>query len=314
MRRLVAYRLLGIVPTLLIASVVIFVAINVVPGSAADAFLGHRPTPEARAAFEAQHGLDRPLPVQYVDWIVGVVRGDFGISYQNGVEIAPDLMARVPVTLELALLAGLIAVMIALPLGTLAAHFRGRMPDRATAVVSTLAVSTPNFWLASVLVLIFAITLRWVPPGGYVPFTEDPLRNLTLMLLPALSLGLVASGLATRIIRVSLLDVFSTDYIRTARSKGARERDIVFRHSMRNAIVPFLVVGGTEVAALFGGAVVIEQIFLLPGLGSMVLIGIGGRDFPVLAASVLLITAMVVVANLLVDLTTAALDPRRLES
>jgi len=169
----------------------------------------------------------------------------------------------------------------------------------------------PNFWLATLLVMVFSIWLRWLPPGGYVPFTEDPLRNLTLMVLPSLSLGLVSSALLLRIMRASMLEVLSRDYIRTAKAKGASESLTIRRHSLRNAAIPYINVAAVELGFLFGSVVVIEDIFQLPGIGSLVLVGIINRDYPVLLAAALAITVFVLLANLVVDLCVALLDPRR---
>jgi peptide/nickel transport system permease protein len=307
----VLLRLAAFVPTLLAASIVLFVAINVVPGTAADAALGIQATPEAIARFEREHGLDRPLAVQYVLWLSGVLQGDFGRSFQSGVPIGPELLARLPLTLELALLAFLIANLIAVPLGAFAAWRHQRAADAAVLMWATLTGAMPSFWLATLLILLFSITLNWIPPGGYVPFLEDPLRNLELMVMPALSLGIVSSALLLRIMRAGMIEALSSEYVRTARAKGAMGARVIWGHAMRNALIPFLTVGAVEFSLLFGGVVIIENIFLLPGIGALALIGIVQRDFSVLLASVLTIATVVLTANLLVDLIAAWLDPRR---
>jgi peptide/nickel transport system permease protein len=307
----VALRLAAFVPTLLAASIVLFIAINIVPGSAASAALGITATPEARARFEREHGLDRPLPVQYVRWLGQVLHGDFGKSFQAGVPIGPELMARLPPTLELAALAFLIANLIAVPLGSFAAYRHQRLADNSVLALSTTMGAMPNFWLATLLILLFSVTLRWLPPGGYVPLGKDPLKNLELMIMPALSLGMVSSALLLRIMRASMIEVLSSEYIRTALAKGATRRRVIWGHAMRNALIPFLTVGAVEFSLLFGGVVIIENIFLLPGVGALALIGIVQRDYPVLLASVLLIATVVLTANLVVDLIAVWLDPRR---
>ena len=314
MLRLIAFRLLAFVPTLLAASLVLFIAINVVPGSAAKAALGIDATPQAIARFEHQHGLDRPLHVQYFAWLGGVLRGDFGNSFQNHVPVGPELLARLPVTLELAALAFLIANLIAVPLGALAAYFHQRKADVSITFLATVLGAIPNFWLATLLILLFALTLRWLPAGGYVPFVDDPLRNLEMMVMPALSLGVVSSALLLRIMRASVLEVLSSDYIRTARAKGASQGVVIWRHAMRNALIPFLTVGAVEFGFLFGGVVIIEDMFLLPGIGSLVLVGIINRDYPVLLAAALVITVVVLTANMLVDLIGSILDPRQVHA
>jgi peptide/nickel transport system permease protein len=314
MLRLIAFRLLAFIPTLIAASIILFIAINVVPGSAAKAALGIDATPQAIARFEHQHGLDRPLYVQYLAWLSSVLSGDFGNSFQNHVPVGPELLARLPVTLELAVLAFLIANLIAVPLGALAAYCHQRKTDVTITFLATVMGAIPNFWLATLLILLLALTLRWLPAGGYVPFTEDPLRNLEMMIMPALSLGIVSSALLLRIMRTAMLEVLSSDYIRTARAKGATQGVVIWRHALRNALIPFLTVGAVEFGFLFGGVVIIEDIFLLPGIGSLVLVGIINRDYPVLLAGALVITVVVLSANMIVDLLGSVLDPRQVHA
>jgi peptide/nickel transport system permease protein len=314
MLRLIAFRLLAFIPTLIAASIILFIAINVVPGSAAKAALGIDATPQAIARFEHQHGLDRPLYVQYLAWLAGALRGDFGNSFQNHVPVGPELLARLPVTLELAVLAFLIANLIAVPLGAIAAYCHQRKADFSITFLATIMGAIPNFWLATLLILLFALTLRWLPAGGYVPFTDDPLRNLEMITMPALSLGIVSSALLLRIMRTAMLEVLSSDYIRTALAKGATQRVVIWRHALRNALIPFLTVGAVEFGFLFGGVVIVEDIFLLPGIGSLVLVGIINRDYPVLLAGALVITVVVLSANMIVDLLGSILDPRQVHA
>jgi peptide/nickel transport system permease protein len=314
MLRLIAFRLLAFVPTLIAASIVLFIAVNVVPGSAAKAALGIDATPQAIARFEHQHGLDRPLHVQYLAWLGRVLRGDFGNSFQNHVPVGPELLARLPVTLELAVLAFLIANLIAVPLGALAAYFHQSKADVSLTFMATVMGAIPNFWLATLLILLFALTLRWLPAGGYVPFFDDPLRNLELLVMPAVSLGIVSSALLLRIMRAAMLEVLSSDYIRTAIAKGASQSVVIWRHAIRNALIPFLTVGAVEFGFLFGGVVIIEDMFLLPGIGSLVLVGIINRDYPVLLAAALVITVVVLTANMIVDLLGSILDPRQVHA
>jgi peptide/nickel transport system permease protein len=314
MLRLIAFRLMAFIPTLIAASIVLFIAINVVPGSAAKAALGIDATPQAIARFEHEHGLNRPLHVQYLSWLGSVLRGEFGNSFQNHVPVGPELLARLPVTLELAFLAFLIANLIAVPLGALAACFHQRKADVSITFLATVLGAIPNFWLATLLILLLALTLRWLPAGGYVPFLDDPARNLEMMVMPALSLGVVSSALLLRIMRTAMLEVLSSDYIRTALAKGATQRVVIWRHAIRNALIPFLTVGAVEFGFLFGGVVIIEDIFLLPGIGSLVLVGIVNRDYPVLLAAALVITVVVLTANMIVDLLGAILDPRQVHA
>ena len=314
MLRLIAVRLAAFVPTLIAASIVLFVAINVLPGSAARAALGIDATAQAIARFEAMAGLDRPLYVQYVDWLGKVLHGDFGKSFQNHVPVGPELLNRLPITLELAILAFIVANLIAIPLGAIAAYYHQRPADSGITLLATILGAIPNFWLATLLILIFALQLRVLPAGGYTPLTVDPWRNLSQMIMPALSLGIVSSALLLRIMRASMLEVLTSDYIRTAHAKGAPERVVITRHAMRNALIPFLPVGAVEFGFLFGGVVIIEEIFRLPGIGSLVLVGIINRDYPVLLASALVITVVVLTVNMLVDIIGSLLDPRQVHS
>jgi peptide/nickel transport system permease protein len=314
MLRLIAVRLAAFIPTLIAASIVLFVAINVLPGSAARAALGIDATAQAIARFEAMAGLDRPLYIQYIDWLGKALHGDFGKSFQNHVPVGPELLNRLPVTLELAILAFIVANLIAIPLGAIAAYYHQRPADSGITLLATILGAIPNFWLATLLILIFALQLRVLPAGGYTPLTVDPWRNLSQMIMPALSLGIVSSALLLRIMRASMLEVLTSDYIRTAHAKGASERVVITRHAMRNALIPFLTVGAVEFGFLFGGVVIIEDIFRLPGIGSLVLVGIINRDYPVLLAAALVITVVVLSVNMLVDIIGSLLDPRQVHS
>ncbi len=314
MLRLIAWRLAAFVPTMIAASMVLFLAVNVVPGSAAKAALGIDATAQAIARFEHQHGLDRPLHVQYLDWLGRVVKGDFGVSFQNHVPVGPEVLSRLPITLELAALAFLIANLIALPLGAIAAFYHQRKPDTIITFGSTVLGAIPNFWLATLLILVFTLTLRWLPSGGFTPLFEDPARNLLKMAMPAVSLGVVSSALLLRIMRTAMIEVLSSDYIRTAFAKGATRNVVLWRHALRNALIPFLTVGAVEFGFLFGGVVIIEDIFLLPGIGSLVLVGIINRDYPVLLSSTLVITFVVLTANMLVDIAASLIDPRQVHA
>lgn len=311
MRGLILSRLAAFALTLIVASSILFVAVNVVPGSAARSALGIDATPQALARFEAQHGLDRPLVVQYAEWLGKTFTGDFGKSFQNGVDVGPELLRRLPVTLELAIFAFIIANLIALPLGAFAAMRHQRAADKGISLLASLLGAVPNFWLATLLVMVLTLHFRLLPPGGYTPFTVNPMMNLKQMIMPALSLGIVSSALLIRIMRTAMIEVLSSDYIRTARAKGAKEGVVVMRHAIRNAMTPYVNVAAVEFGFLFGSVVVIEDIFLLPGIGSFVLVGIINRDYPVLLASALTITLVVLIINLIVDIVVGRLDPRR---
>jgi peptide/nickel transport system permease protein len=307
------YRLITAILTLLFTSVIVFVLINVVPGSAAVAFLGQAETPAAIAAFNHTHGLDRPLVIQYFSWLGGSLHGDFGRSFVSGVAIGPDLLARLPVTLELTLLAGLVAVVISLPLGVAAAYFHQSAKDSVVSTIGSIGASLPSFWVATMLVLVFALVLHVFPVGGYTPLWVDPGANLTDMVLPAISLGVVSSAVLLRVTRTTMIEILGSDYIRCAIAKGAPPWILLARHALRNALIPFMTVGALELSAIFGGAVIIERIFLLPGVGQAVLIAVTQRDLPMLEASVMAITLFVILGNFVVDMIASVLDPRILE-
>lgn len=311
MVRLIVFRLAAFIPTLLVTSIVLFITVNVVPGSAAKAALGIDATAQAIARFEHEQGLDRPLHIQYVDWLEKALRGDFGTSFQNHLPVGPALLARLPVTLELATLAFIIANAIAVPLGALAAYRHQRRADSIITFLATIMGSVPNFWLATLLILVLALTFKILPAGGYVPLAEEPVKNLSRMIMPALSLGIISSALLLRIMRAKMIEVLASDHIHTAMAKGATPFVVVWRHALRNALITFLTVGAVEFGWLFGGVVIIEDIFLLPGVGQFLLVGIINRDYPILLASALTVTVVVLTANMVVDLIAAILDPRQ---
>lgn len=312
MLRLIAFRLAAFVPTMLAVSIVLFIAINVIPGSAARAALGIDATAQAIARFEAEQGLNRPLHVQYLDWLGKAVQGDFGTSFQNHVAVGPELLSRLPVTLELAILAFVLANLIAVPLGAVAASHHQGKTDTVITFLATVMGAVPNFWLATLLILVFSLTFRLLPAGGYVSFTEDPLRNLSFMVMPVLSLSLGSAALLLRIMRLQMIDVLSSPYIRTAVAKGAPQAVVVRRHALLNALTPYITVSAVEFGFLFGSVVIIENVFLLPGVGSLLLVGIINRDYPVLLASALSIAVVALSANMIVDVIGSLLDPRKM--
>ena len=314
MLRLVLWRLISFIPTLFVASVILFVAVNVVPGSAARSALGIHATPQAVKRFEHQHGLDRPLPVQYLEWAGNALRGDFGTSFQNAVAVGPNVIERLPVTLQLAAMAFLVAICLAVPLGALAGFRHQSAADGVVTTLATLFGSTPNFWLATLMIYFFSIRLGWLPTGGYTPFLEDPSANLAGMLMPSIALGLVSSGLLIRIMRTAVIEVMLANFIETAKAKGVSNLRLVASHVLRNAMIPFLTVGAVEFGFLVGSVVIIEDVFRIPGIGSLVLVGIINRDYPVLLAAAMSITVIVLVVNLLVDLAAQVIDPRQVRT
>lgn len=300
------------IPTLFGIAVVVFALMRSVPGDVVTSLVGMQGNiTEARLdELRRLFGLDLPIHVQFGQWLSAAVQGDLGSSLRTGRPIHLDLALRFPVTLELTVLSLLIALAIAVPLGTLAALNRGRWPDLVGSVFVLLGLSVPGFFMGILLILFFSLRLGWLPPAGYVPFAEAPLENLRHMLLPALSLGLILAAATTRIVRSSLLEVLGLDYVRTARAKGVAQFTVTLRHALRTALIPVVTVVGLQFGQLLGGAVIIEQVFSLPGVGRYALEGINLRDYPVVQGAVLLIAAAFVLVNLLVDVLYALIDPR----
>ena len=293
-------------------SVIVFALIRLVPGDVVTNLIGleGNVSAEQQAEMRRLFGLDQPLWLQFGHWFGALVSGDLGESLRTQRPVFADLLLRFPVTLELSVLALLFAVLIGLPLGVLAALHRGRAADFLSSGFVLVGLAAPEFWLAILLILLFSLKLRLFPPNGFVPFAEAPLANLLSMFLPALALSLGLAAAVTRIVRASLLDVLSQDYVRTARAKGVTARRVVYRHALRNALIPVVTVVGLQVGNLLGGAVIIEQIFGLPGVGRYALEGINLRDYPVVQGAVLWIAVSYVLVNVAVDVLYGLIDRR----
>ena len=310
MKTYVIRRLLQLIPVLFGISVLIFAVMKMIPGDVISGILGVDATPELREQLREIYGLDRPYVVQYLDWIGGVLRGDFGESIRTGEPILPQILTRFKVTAELTILAAIISWIIAIPLGILAAVKRNSMADRFVRVFALLGVSVPNFALSILLILFLSLVFNYFSPLGYVGFFEDPIRNLQIMILPASILGVSIAGSVMRMTRSSVLEVLRQDFVRTVRAKGASERVAIFRHVLRNALIPIITLVGMQIGSLLGGAVIVEQIFSLPGLGQMTLTGINQRDYPVVQGCVLFIAFVYVLVNLVTDLLYSYIAPR----
>jgi peptide/nickel transport system permease protein len=304
-------RFLAFVPVLLGVLTIVFLLIRLIPGDAIQLFLGTQVemTPQQMAELRRVFGMDRPLPLQYADYLARVLRGDFGVSLRTSRAVLPDILARVPVSFELALAALLIAVVVAVPLGAFSAIFRNSALDVVTRVIGLLGLSIPNFWLGTMLILFVSRHLR-ISLGEYVSILADPRRNLQIVLLPSLSLGFALAAILLRYTRSSLLEVLGQDYVRTARSKGLHARYVLVRHALPNALIPVLTVIGFQMGYLLGGTVIIEEIFALPGMGRLALNAILQRDYPIVQGVVLVIALMFVLVNLVVDVLYAWVDPR----
>ncbi len=305
-------RLVLAIPVLIGITVVVFLLVRLIPGDVIDLMLGTEGSlrPEVRDQLRQTLGLDRPLYVQYFTWLGDIIRGDLGVSLRTGQPIVENLAGKLPITLELAVLSVLLSLVLAIPLGIISALRRNSFLDFIVRMVGTIGLSLPSFWLATMLILIASVYFRWGAPLIYASPFDDLSKNLQQMLLPSLALAAGLMAVVMRMTRSSMLEVLSQEYIRTARAKGLREQLIIYRHALRNALMPVLTVVGVQTGHLLGGAVIIEQIFGLPGLGWFLLNGIYQRDYPVVQAGVLIIAVIFVLTNLIVDLMYAFIDPR----
>ena len=313
MRTYVLKRLLLMVPTLLGVATLVFLLLRVLPGDVVLLRLageGGKVADEVLRAERARLGLDHALWRQYVDWIWGLVRGDLGLSMWTGRPVAQEIRIRMTLSVELTILATLLAVAVSIPLGTLAALRRATWVDYLLRVFSISGLSLPSFWLAVLIVLMLLRLFAWSPPLTFTAFWQDPVANLSQLIWPALVVGFRSAGLSARMMRSALLEVLGDDYIRTARAKGLSERAVVRRHAVRNALLPVITVVGLESAVILGGLVVTEQVFNLNGLGKLLLEAVTRRDYTLTQALVMLSASTFVVMNLLVDLCYAWLDPR----
>jgi peptide/nickel transport system permease protein len=300
----------ALVATLFFVSVLVFVVIRVLPGDPAALIMGLEGSPEATARLREAMGLDRPLPVQYLEWVGGVVRGDLGRSIQYDLPVGRLILSRLPVTLPLALLAATFMVALAIPLGLYAATRHRRAGDYLAMIVSQLGISIPQFWSGLLLILLFSVNLGWVRSGGFDGWSAGIWPALRALLLPAVALGFFQAAVLVRATRSAVLDVLREDYVRTARAKGVSERRVVGTHTLRNALIPIVTVAGIQLGQLVAGAIVLESVFALPGLGRLALGAIGARDLPVVQGVALFVASCIVLINFAVDLAYGFLDPR----
>jgi peptide/nickel transport system permease protein len=303
-------RLLLTLPILFIVSVVCWSMINLIPGDPATVILGPEASEQAKEQMREQLGLNKPLVVQYVDWLDGVLHGNLGKSLVDGTPVSQLILQRLPVTLELALGTFLVSLTIAVVAGILSASNRGTWIDYLSTGFALGGISIPHFWLGMMFIIIFAVNLGWLPASGFEPFFQNPVANITAMILPVLATGLRESAELMRMLRSSLLEELGSDYVRTAFSKGLSKRVVVIKHAVRNALIPFVTASGLQIAGLLGGLVVTEQVFQLPGVGRLIVESIEQRDFTVVQGAVLTVTVIVVIINVLVDVLYAVIDPR----
>jgi peptide/nickel transport system permease protein len=310
--RYVLRRLSATLLVVLGASVLIFLLVRLLPGDIATVLAGSESTlsPAQREALLRGFGLDRPLPVQYGLWIWAMLHGDFGTSFRTSQPVATVLFQRLPLSVELAVLAALLSATIGIPLGVFVSVSRSGGVRLLAQVVGLLGLSVPNFWLAVVLILVASYAFGWLPPLMFVTPWEDPMTNLQQMLLPVLSLAAGLGAVVLRMTRSSMLEVLGEEYVKVARAKGLGERAVVLRHTLRNALIPVVTVLGLQLGTLLGGVVITEQVFGLPGLGWTLVNGVNQRDYPVVQGAVMLFAVTFAVINLVVDLTYSYLDPR----
>jgi peptide/nickel transport system permease protein len=307
---LVARRLLALVLTLLAASLVVFVVLEVLPGDPAAVMLGTGAQPDTLQALRTELGLDRPVVERYLAWLAAMLRGDLGRSYTYGVPVSQLVAERLAVSLPLALLALTLAAAIGIPTGVLAARWRGKAADTGIMVATQLGVAIPNFWFAILLVLLFAVQLRWLPAGGFAGWGDGLWPGLRSLLLPAVALALPQAAILARVTRSSVLESLGEDYIRTARAKGLPRSAALWRHAVPNALIPVVTILGLQFSFLLAGTIIVEQVFYLPGIGRLIFQAIAQRDLIVVKSLVVLLAAAVVVVNFAVDLAYAWLDPR----
>src|SRR4029079_11453442 len=303
-------RVLAIIPVLVLVTAGVFFLIHLTPGDPIDAMMAESADPSVKAALSRQLGLDQPIQVQYLRWMGGVLRGDLGRSIRNNQPVIEDVGRRIRPSVELALLAIVIALVVAFPLGILSAARRNTPIDGAGTTFALIGICMPNFLIALLLIFLFGVTLRWLPVSGYTDPLEDPINGLRSLTLPAITLGLALAAVITRTLRSSLLEALSEDYVRTARAKGLTERVVVTRHALKNGLIPVATVLGLQLGGLVGGAVITEYVFALPGVGRLVVDAVFARDYPLVQGVVLLIAAGFIVSNLAVDLLYGWIDPR----
>jgi peptide/nickel transport system permease protein len=310
--RFLTSRLIDLVVVLFGISIVVFLMIRLIPGDAVAIMLGANTeiTPDRLAELRGRLGLDRPMIEQYFVWIWGAIRGDFGTSIWTGRPVAEEIAANIWPTIELTLLAVLFGAVLSIPLGAFMAQARGRGSEVAVRIGAIAGLTIPSFWLGIVSIFLVSKLFPGWAALGYVPFHQDPLGNLSRMILPVIALSLPMLANLSRLVRSAMLDALSQDYVRTAKAKGAPRRVVVYKHALRNALIPFVTSVGVSAGYLLGGAIVIEQVFAIPGLGRLVLGAIAERNYPLVQATILVMTAAFVIVNFVVDLLYAVIDPR----
>jgi peptide/nickel transport system permease protein len=313
MQRFLAQRLIAFVPTLFGISIIVFLVMHLIPGDAITAMIGttFKLTAAQAASLREYYGLDKPLYEQYLHWLTAALHGDFGYSVRSGQAVLPEILSRFPLTLELALLAMVIALVLGIPIGVVAAVKRDSTLDLAGRIFALVGLALPNFWLGTLIILVLSLYFQILPNSGdYTDFLQNPIANLQQMIFPAITLGFAFSASVMRTTRSALLEELRQDYARTARGKGLREDTVIIGHCLKNALIPVITIVGLETGYLFGGAVIVEDVFSLPGVGRLLLNAISQRDYAVVQGTILFIAFNFVLINLLADLLYAWVNPR----
>ena len=312
MQAYILRRLLALLPTLFFASLIVFVSMRLIPGDVIDLMLAQNDvaTSQDRARIEAALGLDQPVLVQYLEWVGNALTGDLGHSLWQNTPVTEQLWATLPITFELGFLALIVALTVAIPIGIYSAMRQDSVGDYVARSFSLLMLAVPSFWLGTLVMVFPSVWWRWSPPLEYTPFLQDPLANLSHMIVPAILLGLSMSAVTMRMTRTMMLEVLRQDYIRTARAKGVNETLLIVRHALRNGLIPVVTLIGLQAPLLIGGAVILEQIFVVPGMGLLLLEAVFQRDYPVISGIFLVVGIGVLLINLLVDLSYGFLDPK----
>lgn len=310
MKLYILQRLLSLIPVILIVAIVVFFLIHLTPGDPASAILGPEAPPEEIAKLRAELGLDQPLYEQFIHWFGNVIQGDLGTSIFLKVPVLQAFMEHLGPTLSLAILAQIFSILIAVPFGIIAATRKGTLIDRFFMVFALLGISIPSFLLGLLMILLFAVKLQWLPVAGYRPIDVGVIDHFRFLILPAITLGSIQAALLARMTRSSMLDVLNMNFIKTARSKGLKRQVVIYKHALRNAFIPILTVIGQSFGTLIAGAVVVEVVFNLPGIGQLIVNSIERRDYVVIQGTILLIAGTYVLINLLVDLLYGVVDPR----
>lgn len=303
-------KLLMMIPIILVVSIILFCLLKALPGDAALMRGGETMSREDIAILRDSMGLNDPLYVQYFRWLGGMLKGDFGVSFMTGSSITDKIAQRLPATMELALMATFFAILIGLPLGIISAVYRNSPLDYTTSVFSVAGISIPGFWLSMLLIMLLSLKLGWLPSSGYVPFFEDPLKSMKLMIMPAIGIGASLAGTITRQTRNAVLEVLDQDYMMTAKAKGLPGHVMIWKHALRNALIPVVTVVAMQIGKLFGGAVISETLFLIPGLGSEIVNSILARDYPVTMGMIMVVAVIIIFINTFIDIIYGFIDPR----